>query len=939
MLRLPENLEKILDKSNITDLEYLGKIGNILNDLNNLLIERNFLNNYFFPEYTDHGLNHITCVLNTASELIHPESIRHLNGLDVYILVGAVVCHDIAMNLTYEAFKSFISEDDVKNGEKKYKDLLPLYKQLNKEANSWENEWQNFIIEQKSNPNIIEESFHPLENTELPSREHLNEQQRKVIGEFIRRNHARLAFEVAILGIRIDGKYHKVIPKDDDEMDGKLNFEYKKLIGVAAWSHNYNINDTFNFLKINFAGKSYGNPLGCSIVYIMGLLRIADSLQVSLDRTGPFKFFKFKSIKNPISLKEFEKHQRIMKIHTVNYRTGVLNIDVNLECAEDFKNADITISNIKNEIHHSKEYLYFFYGNSNEFRFKYDEIQSNIYSESYCSNLSFQKTPLTLKTNNSLYQSLIGPLYQSLPKFGIRELLQNAVDACRYRKQVIKKNEKNEIYIPKVKITFNNNFLEIVDNGVGMDSKDIENYYLYIGKSSKLSNDSFGMTGRFGIGALASFLIGRRVYIETKKINQTEILSFEITDDKLDSIQLNYLSEKHLLNDYGTLIRVYFENDNNNESFNEFINNPENYLKENYEDFYWYVEQEVEIKLPDNIIQMKQTTNFTDLNYEEFEDVKIAFKDNSIALFSHGSMGENKIYSNLIVNGFRFDGFNNQETKPILSAYIDYNSLIIKRKNVSGKDLKISLNTIIVDDQFNKLPIKLDRSGLDLEKLDFSKIINIFIKHKIKSFFDDKIYKNPFFKNDGIIFNRLFNPSIEDAEKIVNDLKVYFIYSIDYVFLLSLKDSLINYIREKKITNLVLMKDEPFSSKIHLKFNNEKSLYCSSKITKSKDTLFENGEHNLNRVTDNKSAYTRTKNSQKIEDGISLSSYFTIENETTELINLIKFVVIKGEDNIIEFLENSKLSFAEKLIGHFLNNNDENLKNYKKITYSEYTNS
>ena len=72
---------------------------------------------------------------------------------------------------------------------------------------------------------------------------------------------------------------------------------------------------------------------------------------------------------------------------------------------------------------------------------------------------------IIFNVSNELPKLLIGPLYGNDPTFGVRELLQNAVDSCRER-EFLEKSEyhglvKISIYSKEEKLYF-----EIKDNGL-----------------------------------------------------------------------------------------------------------------------------------------------------------------------------------------------------------------------------------------------------------------------------------------------------------------------------------------------------------------------------------------------------------------------------------------------------------------------------------------
>jgi hypothetical protein len=122
---------------------------------------------------------------------------------------------------------------------------------------------------------------------------------------------------------------------------------------------------------------------------------------------------------------------------------------------------------------------------------------------------------------------LLKPLYGDHPGYGVRELIQNAVDAARERK-VLENAERR----PWVKILVNfvgeKGTISISDTGIGMEVRTIRDYFLNAGASFRSSPewqasfvDKEGQprvtrTGRFGVGALAAFLIGPRISVATR---------------------------------------------------------------------------------------------------------------------------------------------------------------------------------------------------------------------------------------------------------------------------------------------------------------------------------------------------------------------------------------------------------------------------------------
>ncbi len=163
---------------------------------------------------------------------------------------------------------------------------------------------------------------------------------------------------------------------------------------------------------------------------------------------------------------------------------------------------------------------------------------------------------LDFTISENVIELLIEPLYQQQDeiKVVVRELLQNALDACK------KKGIPAKVNI-KVYETDNDCYLEIRDNGIGMDLQELKENFLTVGKTNKNGNCE-GLVGKYGIGILSVFLIGNRAKVYTKK-DAGELLSLEIymKDEKK---QVRWLDPKDVdIEDVGgksfTIIRIYLK--------------------------------------------------------------------------------------------------------------------------------------------------------------------------------------------------------------------------------------------------------------------------------------------------------------------------------------------------------------------------------------------
>jgi hypothetical protein len=134
--------------------------------------------------------------------------------------------------------------------------------------------------------------------------------------------------------------------------------------------------------------------------------------------------------------------------------------------------------------------------------------------------------PIDFKFNvdtSSALQLFAGnTLYKDRRVF-LRELIQNAVDACNLRRMY------DPGFTPAIGVEFSGDLGKITvrDNGIGMSKQWIEKYFLNIGLSfyqsdeitrvNRDANIQLSFISQFGIGFLSSFLVARQVVIKTRQ--------------------------------------------------------------------------------------------------------------------------------------------------------------------------------------------------------------------------------------------------------------------------------------------------------------------------------------------------------------------------------------------------------------------------------------
>lgn len=147
---------------------------------------------------------------------------------------------------------------------------------------------------------------------------------------------------------------------------------------------------------------------------------------------------------------------------------------------------------------------------------------------------------ITLDQNRVL-DLLVGRELYSDPAVFVRELIQNAIDAVRTRKEMDKDLPPN--WMPQINIhTWIDDdryyWFRIEDNGIGMTDKSIQNYFLKVGHSYYNSdqfeadkirygvNLKYKPISRFGIGILSCFMgdpKNNRVEVTTKHFKENSV--------------------------------------------------------------------------------------------------------------------------------------------------------------------------------------------------------------------------------------------------------------------------------------------------------------------------------------------------------------------------------------------------------------------------------
>lgn len=516
---------------------------------------------FFFPEYTNHKLLHISNIIEISTALIPSDCDADLTGEDIAVYIISVLYHDIGMHITYEGFCRILTEGFLAHGYEGIYDDRPwplLWEDYIHEARLWDDRTRAQILGASDRFSLIQVLCPP---GELPADGGvLNLYDRLFIGEFLRRNHCRMAFDIACSGFPCAEGSINALPS-----------QWTLIAGHIARSHGVDI-----WKMLDIMGAQYGGSLlrirGVHVLYLMAVLRIADYFDIS-DNRAAANLSRLYHFKSPVSVREWQKNQCVTNIVFGAARDPELlfietvppvNSGIYLELKH-------LMEDMQRELDTSWAVLGDVYGRSPlNLRLSIRRIKSDL-TNTGCAehSVNYLTDKITFRANPGILKLLIGPLYDYQPVYGIRELLQNSIDACREKQALCR--ERGESYhglvmVEMAALSGGRGFIRVSDNGIGMSSYVIRNYYMVAGSSYRndpawrkdyLNADTHIpkviRSGRFGIGVLATYLLGEQVHVETTSYLEKMSYSF---DAVLESPQLDIYKNPRTDGESGTIITV-----------------------------------------------------------------------------------------------------------------------------------------------------------------------------------------------------------------------------------------------------------------------------------------------------------------------------------------------------------------------------------------------
>jgi desulfoferrodoxin (superoxide reductase-like protein) len=543
----------------------------------------------------------------------------------------------------------------------------------------------------------------------------MNADDETVLREYIRRIHSSLS-----------ARYIKNVLKENFSIPKLVTLDFSTDLALICESHTKD----YDWIKKNLRSYEVRGDYYFNSQFIACILRLSDILDIDGNRT-PFNLYKLIA-PTGISEEEWKQHFVISNNDKIvfNDKTKQKKVVFHGRCTSASIHRKILtyIGWVKNELVNSTSLL-------NSMLPPYNLIfdtnpEINIQTEGY--TFSDQKMTLDFKAISSL---LMGEKIYGKKSLGLRELIQNSIDACRIRQETRDKETEfgEEKYIPKIKVIVDQEKEQVIikDNGIGMSLDIIKKHFLNIGVSFYNSPDfllqdyNYKPIGNFGIGFLSCFMLSENVKVETRhylssirytidleigdewtSLKETEDVMFEGTEvilnyDNFLSVFDNKIEAiKEFLNSYFLTDNIEFQLVIKEEKKLESINNPlflnsaseQNFIKINFPNYLEDFDGYALIKPKKNFI-----TKFEDLNFggdvytysdegkfklvEDFDDLSIDdFINNNEIRYMHIPL-VNSSYEDDFNTGIKFTDGDVSEVISKMEHELEWISILVTKDN------------------------------------------------------------------------------------------------------------------------------------------------------------------------------------------------------------------------------------------------------------------
>lgn len=376
------------------------------------------------------------------------------------------------------------------------------------------------------------------------------EDEELALQEYVRMFHSSLSAK--FINEKLQGKFD--IPR--------LSLNFTKELALICESHTKGFDWITSHLTLNeFKGDYRFNSQ-----FLACVLRLADILDIDSNRT-PFNLYQLIS-PTGLSKEEWDQHFIISNNEKIKKdpKTDLKTIYFTGQCENPHTHRKILtyIDWVAYEITNCTQLTNTM---SSQYNLLYDttpEVQIQPIGYTF----SDYKMKLDYKAISAL---LMGEKIYGDKSLGLRELIQNSIDSCRIRQEILNENLQigAEKYVPKIKIIINESKNEVIikDNGTGMSLEIIKKHFLNIGvsyynsKEFKLRDLSYKPIGNFGIGFLSCFMLSDEVKVITRYYKSADryLIHLEKNDEytSLSKVEDHTMEGTEIILNHENFMRVF----------------------------------------------------------------------------------------------------------------------------------------------------------------------------------------------------------------------------------------------------------------------------------------------------------------------------------------------------------------------------------------------
>lgn len=444
-------------------------------------------------QFTLHDETHLLRVTELMAKIVPERTLNGLNPIEISLLILAAFFHDQGMVLDNRELELIKSDEKFK-----------IFR-------------DNWVIE---HPNLREVQIQLQDRNLSPSERQKYENIEyelcsAMLTDYVRQNHASRSAEFVKLN------YTK------EKMWIVAGTNLAPYVAILCRSH---VLSSVDLVPEN--GFNHDESIGqykVNLSYLSLVLRLADILDFDRDRT-PDSLYRTIHFSNEISLLEWEKHRSVE-----GWDISPREIRFTMQCENPqyqkaaFDFMDLIDNELKSALNLTKLYPAEFEHYKFDLPSSVDRSRIKPKDDGYI----YHDLEFSLSRNEIVKLLMTDDLYNSTP-LCVRELLQNSMDALRYRR-ALKKIDKSEWCDGKIVLehtldSFGREVLRCTDNGIGMDEEIIEKHLTKTGRSYYRSPEfeherarfrefgvDFDPCSQFGIGFMSCFMIGDRIIIRTRR--------------------------------------------------------------------------------------------------------------------------------------------------------------------------------------------------------------------------------------------------------------------------------------------------------------------------------------------------------------------------------------------------------------------------------------